>query len=84
MRGEREERGARWAPARAFGPERARGRPGERAGQVARVRGLRKEGSWASRERAGPQRGGGEAGRAQVKEGSGPRKESGRAGFGLG
>ena len=27
------------------------------AGQVARTRGLRKEGSWASRESAGPQRG---------------------------
>ena len=37
MRGEREERGARWTPARACG--------------------LRKEGSWASRERARPQRG---------------------------
>ena len=33
---------------------------------------------------SGPCGGGGEAGRAQVKEGSGPRKESGRAGFGLG
>ena len=31
----------RWTPARAFGPERARGMPGERAGQVARELGPR-------------------------------------------
>jgi len=43
--------GARGGPGRV-----ARGRPGSGLGRW-RARGLRKEGSWASRERAGPQRG---------------------------
>ena len=65
----REQAGTSWAlRPRELGQA---GQAGERAGQVARARGLRKEGSWASRERAGLQRG--VLGRHREKgEGSGP------------
>ena len=61
----------RWTPARAFGPERVRGTPGKRAGQMAREYGLARTegeaGDWAGVENG--------------LRGEGERKEVGLMGF---